>query len=513
MTLRSNILKACLFATGLSGIVAEYVLSTLATYFLGDSVFQWTIIVSIMLFAMGLGARLSKYIETNLINKFITIEFILSLLTAFSTIIAYMANIYAAFTGFVIYSTSIAIGLLIGMEIPLVIRINDRFELLKVNVSSILENDYYGSLVGGIFFAFIGLPYLGLKYTPFMLGAINLAVAFVLLYTLWNTFGQKSRRTFSIAASLVVAVLILGSVFTDKIIEFGETRKYRDDIIFSTQSRYQKITITQAKSDYWLFINSNQQLSTVDEHIYHEALVHPVVNLTAGPVEVLVLGGGDGCAARELLKHATVKAIEVVDLDPAMTALAKTHEVLTNINANALNDKKVQIINQDAFSYLRDTEEYFDIIIIDLPDPKSVELGRMYSYEFYRYCHQRLRPNGMIVTQAGSPYYAPAAFKCIDKTMSEAGFGTLPIHLPMITLGEWGMVIGSKAMSGDVLHETVFKLDLDSLDTRWLNDEVMHYVTWFGKDIIPVDTAALEVNRIHNPVLFKYYLNGRWDLY
>ncbi|MDP4679084.1 MAG: spermidine synthase, partial [Cyclobacteriaceae bacterium] len=156
MKLHSNILKLALFATGLSGIVAEYVLSTLATYFLGDSVFQWTMIVSIMLFSMGLGSRISKYFSQNLLQKFIIIEFILSSLTAYVSVITYSASAYYGSSYLIIYSLCIIIGLLIGMEIPIVIRLNDEFETLHVNVSSVMENDYYGSLVGGVFFAFIG---------------------------------------------------------------------------------------------------------------------------------------------------------------------------------------------------------------------------------------------------------------------------------------------------------------------------------------------------------------------
>ena len=162
MKLQSNILKLALFATGLSGIVAEYVLSTLATYFLGDSVFQWTMIVSIMLFSMGLGSRISKYFSKNLLQRFILIEFTLSVLTAYVSVITYSASAYYGNSYLIIYSLSIIVGLLIGMEIPIVIRLNDQFEKLHVNVSSVMENDYYGSLVGGVFFAFIGLPYLGL---------------------------------------------------------------------------------------------------------------------------------------------------------------------------------------------------------------------------------------------------------------------------------------------------------------------------------------------------------------
>lgn len=136
---RSNILKLALFCTGLSGIVAEYILSTLATYFLGDSVFQWTMILSTMLFSMGLGSRISKFLEDYLLEKFIIIEFVLSILVSFSALLTYMAAAFTDILGVIIYTLSIAIGILIGMEIPLVTRLNEQFESLRVNIAAVME--------------------------------------------------------------------------------------------------------------------------------------------------------------------------------------------------------------------------------------------------------------------------------------------------------------------------------------------------------------------------------------
>ena len=258
---RSNVLKIALFATGLSGIVAEYVLSTLATYFLGDSVFQWTMIVSIMLFSMGLGSRVSQVFEHNLLHKFIYVEFTLSILSAFAALVAYTAAAYTMYTGLIIYTFSISIGLLIGLEIPLVIRLNHEFEELKVNVSSVMEKDYYGSLLGGVFFAFIGLPYLGLTYTPFVLGITNFLVALLLLSVLWSSIAESAKKRLITLSGIVAVVLISGLVLAKPIIFHGEQRRYKDKVIFEQQSRYQKIVITQWKDDYWLYINGNQQLS------------------------------------------------------------------------------------------------------------------------------------------------------------------------------------------------------------------------------------------------------------
>ncbi|WP_233195897.1 hypothetical protein [Aquimarina sp. MAR_2010_214] len=158
---KSRILKLALFATGLSGIVAEYILSTLATYFLGDSVFQWTMILSIMLFSMGVGSRLSTFFTTKILEKFLIAELLLSLLTSTAALTTYFLMGMTENIGVVIYSFSIAIGLLIGVEIPLVTRINEENEELRTNIAGVMENDYYGSLIGGLFFVFVGLPFLG----------------------------------------------------------------------------------------------------------------------------------------------------------------------------------------------------------------------------------------------------------------------------------------------------------------------------------------------------------------
>ncbi|MBL6447121.1 polyamine aminopropyltransferase [Fulvivirga sp. 29W222] len=514
MKLRSNLLKLALFATGLSGIVAEYVLSTLATYFLGDSVFQWTMIVSIMLFSMGLGSRLSKwFVNSNLLQNFIYIEFTLSILAAFVSVITYITSAFYGYVGFAIYAMSVVIGLLIGMEIPLVIRLNDEFEDLRVNVSSVMEKDYYGSLLGGVFFAFIGLPYLGLTYTPFILGSINFMVACGLFLMLRSSLGSRLKLKLSGMSFLVFAMLVVGFVFAKPIIDYGEESRYQDKIVYQEQSKYQKIVITKTREDFWLFINGNQQLSSVDEVMYHEPLVHPVMKLSKTPQQVLVMGGGDGGAVREILKYDQVEQVTLVDLDPAMTRLGQEHELLLRMNKNALNHRKVDIINTDGFKYLEDCRQYFDVIIVDLPDPKTVELGRLYSYEFYRLCFSKLRPNGLIITQAGSPYYAARAFNCIEATMQAAGFATVPLHNQVLTLGEWGWVLGSKVGSTEEIKNALQRLKYSDIETQWINHDAMTLITSFGKEIFPDGQRTVEVNKVHNPVLYKYYLKGKWDLY
>jgi len=513
MNIKSNILRIAVFATGLSGIVAEYILSTLATYFIGDSVMQWTMIMSVMLFAMGLGSRISKSIKTNLLEKIIFIEFLLSFLVAFSSLVAYTISAWSVYTGIVIYGMSILIGLMIGMEIPLVVRLNEEFQSLRANISAVLEYDYYGSLLGGVFFAFVGLPYLGLTYTPIVLGLVNFSVAIGLFIILWKKIEFKLKVRITTSASILAVILISAFFFAQPIIRFGEQKKYKDKIVFAEQSKYQKIVITQWKNDFWLFINGNQQLSSFDEEMYHEPLVHPAISLTKTPHNILILGGGDGCAVREILKYPDVQNITLVDLDPAMTDLGKNNPILTKLNQNAFENNKVEVINTDGYTYMENTSEMFDVIIIDLPDPKTIELGRLYSYEFYSKCYRHLRKYGVIVTQAGSPYFAPKAFKCIENTIAKAGFTTIPLHNQVVTLGEWGWILGAKNISTQNLKAELTSLEFESVDTRWINNEAMSLITSFGKNYFNKDSSIVEVNEIHNPVLYKYYLNGTWDIY
>ncbi|MCU4173679.1 polyamine aminopropyltransferase [Carboxylicivirga sp. N1Y90] len=509
----SAILKAAIFATGFSGIVAEYLLSTLATYFLGDSIFQWAMIVSTMLFTMGIGSRISKVFKTRLTEKFLILEFALSLVVAFSPLIVYTASAYTNSIGILIYFFCMLIGTLIGMEIPLVMRINDEYEDLRINISNVLEKDYYGSLLGGIFFAFIGLPIMGLTYTPFLLGVVNFTVALAVFFFLRKMIKPSYRKALSISMVAISLIIVAGVYLADPIIQYGEQKKYKDKVIYAEQTRYQRIVITQWEDNHWLYLNGNQQLCSMDEVMYHEPLVHPAMSLHPHPVNILVLGGGDGCAVREILKYPSVQSIKLVDLDPAMTNLGKEHPVLLDMNKNSMHHPKLEIINTDGYQYISDNQDFYDVIIIDLPDPRSVELGRLYSSEFYSICHKHLRPEGMIVTQAGSPYFATKAYNCIQKTMRDAGFKTIPLHNQVLTLGEWGWSLGIKTEREIDLKKQLQSLTYDGISTQWINHEAMQLITSFGKDFFPGASDSVRVNRIHDPVLYKYYLKGNWDLY
>lgn len=507
----SGVLMLALFATGISGIVSEYVLATMATYFIGDSVFQWTMILSLMLFAMGLGSRLSKLFEKDLIFYFILIEFTLSILASFSAFFTYAIMPYTDSLVFIIYSLSIVIGLLIGMEIPLVTRINSDYENLKVNISNVMEKDYYGSLIGGIFFAFIGIPFLGLTYTPFVVGGINFLVAIIVLFK----FGKMIRKRLVLVwlSFLVTGAIITGLVLIKPVILWGNQSLYEGKVIYSKQTKYQQITVTQLLDHYWLYLNKGKQLSTFDEWFYHEPLVHSVMTVSEVHGKILVMGAGDGCAVRELLKYSEVEEIIVCDLDPEMTKIGKDHPIFRKINQDAFHSRKVKIVNADAFQFLKDNPTTYDVIIADFPDPRTIELNKLYSLEFYKLCHNRLNEKGAFITQASSPYYTTKAFRTIEKTIAAAGFEVLPIHNHVYTFGEWGWVIGSKNLEPLVMKEQIRKVDLSDFQLKFWKNDAGYLITSFGADLIPVDSKEIEINMIHNPILYRYYAEGNWSYF
>lgn len=510
----SLVLKTAIFATGCAGIVAEFVLSTLATYLIGNAVFQWTIVMSLMLFAMGIGSRLSKHFRYRLLDTFVLVEFSLSILCSSSAVFAYGLAAYTAHINLLIYLAAMVIGGLIGLEIPLVTRLNETHEELRSNIATVMEKDYYGSLLGGLFFAFFALPYLGLTYTPIILGTINFLVASLLLWSFFHLIQRKKVVVSAFAACCLFLVFL--TVLAKPIIMYSEQRQYKDKIIYAKQTPYQKIVLTQWKEYYWLFINGQEQFSSFDEEKYHEPLVHPAMKLSANREKILILGGGDGLALREVLKYSDVKAVTLVDMDQTMTDLAAQHPALVDINKASMNDPRIKVVNQDASTFLKEDDHYYGAVIIDLPDPDSIDLMHLYCVNFYRLAAKHLRPGGIMVTQATSPYFSQQAFLCIIKTINEAGFTSLAYHNQIPTMGEWGWVLGVKAaeMDEQTLKQRILTADFDSLKTRFLNNNAIVSMIHFGKGVIEQNQMnKIKVNTRLNPVLQTYYQAKTWDMY
>ena len=509
---RSFLLKACIFATGLSGIVAEYVMSTLASYLLGNAVLQWTLTVSIMLFAMGVGSRLSKSINGPLLDIFVLVEFVLSIICALSASLAYLSAAYIQNVAPIIYSVSFTLGLLIGLEIPLVTRLNHSYEELHINISNVMEKDYYGALIGGLLFAFIALPKLGLTYTPILMGCLNFLVASVL----WLNYRKYFvfRKILTCGFVFVPVLLSVQALLAKPIVMFGEQKKYRDKVIYQQQTLYQRIVMTQWHDDYWLYLNGNEQFSSYDEERYHEPLVHPAMSLAPNRERVLVLGGGDGLAAREILKYPEVKLLNLVDIDGAVTDLGRTHPIFVELNQGALIDKRVHIFNEDAYIYLQNDDQIYDVIIIDLPDPKTVGLARLYTRQFYNLAIKHLARGGRLITQATSPFFSKNAFQAILKTIRATGIPAIAYHNHIPTLGEWGWVIGIHAaeFTPALLKKKLSLLEYDSITTRYLNQDAMVSMLHFGKGVLD-ELDKITIGDELDLAVYQYYRQGAWDIY
>ena len=508
----SFILKICVFATGCAAMVTEYTLATLASYLLGDSIRQWTIVISLMLFSMGLGSRYSRKFEAQLLDRFVLIEFGLSFLCTFSAMFCFWISAYTINFGLVIYAVACMIGFMTGLEIPLITRINQSYESLRENISSVMEYDYYGGLLGGALFAFVLLPFLGLTYTPVLIGSLNLLVASLILWYFPDRLMRPRILNIQFAALLLVSVLAFA--VAKPIILYGEQHKYKDKIVYQEQTRYQKIVVTQWKEDYWLFINGSTQFSTYDEERYHEPLVHPLMGLIKERKDILLLGGGDGLAAREILKYPDVENLTLVDLDPAMTRLARQDTIFLSINQGSLNDPRVRVVNQDAYQFIKNSGDLYDAVIIDLPDPKSVSLSLLYSLGFYKMVEKHLKPFGSMVTQSTSPLYSPEAFLCIKKTMEAAGFSTVPYQNSVPSMGQWGWVIGVRheAMPAQRLKQELLTLEFADIETRFFNRDAMISMAHFGKGLFEKE-AQIEPNTQFDHNILKYYRQGNWDVY
>lgn len=543
------VLAASMFMTGACGLVAEYVLCTVATYILGNSIEQFSVVIAVMMVMMGIGGWLQKFMsDQKLIEKFIYIEISLAVLSGFAPMAIYTGYAFLPNHFLLIhYVFVMAIGLLIGFEIPVVMRINELYsDSLKSNVACVSFADYTGAFVGALVWAYIFIRMFPITEIGFMVGGLNLGVAVLTLsYFLFK--GKVKNRKFT----LVIILLAFAALFYGYYNNRGWNVKlqqylYEDKILFSKTTMYQHIVLTENRqiNDKRLYINGNLQLSSLDEAIYHEQLVHPVMNLVPDYSHVLILGGGDGMALREVLKY-DVKTVTLVDLDREMTRLFSTNPELTKLNNNAFRDARVrvlepkgitlegwkpiymetgkedaeqreiveeialvQIFNLDADKFLTEVRGKWNVIIVDLPDPSCIELTKLYSQEFYYKLRNNLTEHGMIVIQSTSPYHAKEAYLCIDRTVKAAGFSTLLYHDNVPSFGDWGWIMAWKpSLAREVIEEKIAELDFP-VQTAYLTPDVFRKARVFGKGWLHTDSKR--VNTLMHPVLLEEYVYAGW---
>ncbi|WP_342052364.1 MULTISPECIES: polyamine aminopropyltransferase [unclassified Cupriavidus] len=445
------------------GLGYELIAGALSSYLLGDSILQFSSIIGCYLFAMGVGSWLSRYVkDEDVLARFIDIEILVGLLGGISAALLFVvfAWLSAPFRT-ALYALVFVIGVLVGMEIPLVMRIlNARRAAFSELVSRVLTFDYLGALAVSLVFPLVLAPRLGLSRTGFLFGMLNVAVALFTLRIFRAELTQVPARM--LRAGMVLAVLTAGFAGSSHLTHWAERGLFGDEIIHSETTPYQRLVITRWKDDLRLYINGNLQFSSRDEHRYHEALVHPVLQALPWARRVLVIGGGDGLALREVLKYRGIEHVTLVDLDPAMTTLFSRSEPLRALNQGSLTDARVTVVNADAAQWLEQNSESFDAIIVDLPDPSNFGLGKLYSVPMYRLLSRHLAEKGYAVVQSTSPYYAPRSFWDIDATLREAGLHTWPYHTYVPSFGEWGFILAGKR--GDYTPPTHYDVPMKFLD-------------------------------------------------
>ncbi len=340
------------------------------------------------------------------------------------------------------------------------------------------------------------LPKLGLLQSSLFLGAMN---GFVALLA-WIVFRNNLKR--EVLFFIVLLFLALGGGFLalGRFSAFIEHKLYYDPIIYSKQTPYQKIVITRKKDRVRLYINGALQFDSLDEYRYHELLVHPAFITAKKRDRVLILGGGDGLALREILKYPDVKRVTLVDLDGAITDIFKSNRLLRRLNKDSLNSKRVEVLNMDAWKYIENSKELFDVVVVDLPDPNNISLSRLYSRKFYTMLKNHLSKTGALVVQSTSPLFARKAFWSIEKTIASTSLKTTPYHIYVPSFGEWGFVLAT--------HQKM-KFDFNKLpkDLKFLTPEVLKMALFFPKDMQKLN---VKINTIFTHPLLKYYEKG-WD--
>lgn len=435
------------FVCAICGLVYELALVALGSYLIGDSVGQASIVLALMVFAMGIGALAAKPLQRRAELAFAGVEIILALFGGLSVL-----ALYAAFAWLDLYTPALvvialAVGLLIGAELPLLMVLLQRVrrQAPGAAVSDLFAADYVGALLGGLAFPFALLPVFGLVRGALLVGALNATAGLALVVGVFRRrISLRARAVLAVAAVLAAAVLGGTYAYADRFEVSARQVLYDDPIVFAERSRYQEIVLTQSLEpapDLRLYLDGDLQFSSRDEYRYHEALVHPAL---AGPHRrVLILGGGDGLALREVLRYPDVVSATLVELDPDMIRLARTDPRLSALNHHSFDDPRAHVVNADAFRWLRSATSRYDAVIVDMPDPDATATAKLYSTEFYGMLHRVLAPGGRLVVQAGSPYFAPKSFWCIDASVRAGRWRTTPYQADVPTFGDWGYVLAA----------------------------------------------------------------------
>ncbi len=492
-----------MFVVAICGLVYELLAGTMGSYLLGDSVTQFSLVIGLYLSAMGVGAWLSRRLDGDLARRFLEIELAVAIVGGVSAPVLFIAFGSVQHFQIILLAFVFSIGVLVGLELPLLMRLLEGQLAFKDIVSRVLTFDYIGALAAALLFPLVLVPHLGLVRSSLLMGVANASVA------LWGTWllAPRLKRSAIVSvrlrAMLVLLAMLVGLGLGDVFTSWAEEEMFADPIVYTETTPYQRIVVTQNRAGFQLFLNGNLQFSSADEYRYHEALVHPAMAAAdAPPRKVLVLGGGDGLALREILAHPSVEQVTLVDLDPAMTKLSTRIPALAVLNRFSFSDHRVTVINDDASVWIDEHPGLWDTIIVDFPDPNTFSLGKLYTKSFYRRLLAHLSPGGAVSVQATSPLFARRSYWCIVDTMRAAGFVVRPYQVTVPSFGVWGYVLARRVPFEPPSQPPNVAL-------RFLNASALAALFEMPADMT---TVPVEINQLDNQALVRYY-EHEWRRY
>ncbi len=501
-----RVLLGVVLVIATTALVYELSIAAVASYLLGDSVRQFSLVIGAYLSALGVGAYLSRFVEERLAIVFVDVELAAALVGGGSVPCLLVAFAFTRAFELILFIVVLAVGVLVGLELPLLIRILERRSTLRELIARALTFDYAGALVGSIAFSFVLVPKLGLAHTSPLCGLLNALVALGSTYVLPAVDAEEAAALARARVRAAFVAVSLATLFalSARATELAEGAIYPGEVMLARDTPYQRIVVTRHGDAFELFLNGNLQLSSADEYRYHEALVHPALAAARVRRHVVIGGGGDGLAVREALRWPEVESITLVDIDPEMTDLARSYAPLRALNGGSLDDPRTHVVNEDALRFFGEGGPLFDVVILDFPDPGSYAVGKLYTTEMYRRVRRRLSPGGAVVVQSSSPFLSKATFACIVRTLRASGFSVRPYQAFVPSFGVWGFVLArTEAFPAPT--------ELPPRPLRFLNERALA-----GLFTLPADTEtseAVAVNRLDNQALVGYYLDEweRWE--
>ncbi|MGH3309967.1 MAG: polyamine aminopropyltransferase [Streptomyces sp.] len=449
-----GLVLASVFVCAACGLVYELELVALASYLAGDSVTQTSVVLSVMVFAMGIGSLLAKRLRCHAATGFGTVEALLALIGGGSAMALYASFAWFGEARIALVGFSLAIGILIGAEMPLLMTLIQRIRRQDAGgaVADLFAADYVGALVGGLTFPFLLLPFFGQLTGALLTGVVNaVAGGVVVLWLFRHDVSVRVRWGLLAGNGGVVLLLIAGTAFVGAFERAAREVVYGEDVRVAVRTDVQEVVLTggadkkgqRGGEPLKLFLDGRLRVSSVDEYRYHASLVHPAM-ADRPRRRVLILGGGDGLALREVLRHPDVREVTVAERDPEVARLARTDPGLRRLNRDAYRDRRVRLETGDVFAWLRErvggagagagagpgagaaAAAPYDVVISDLPDPAISTSSRLYSEEFYGLVARSLAPGGRFAVHAGAAGDRPRAYWTVESTLRSAGLRTSP---------------------------------------------------------------------------------------